>query len=86
MIDCPQAVVEHGSHGVQSAGTHPELAASIRSAAASTSRRSRLHWCHQLRFQDPPGSVSALVSFPGSGNTWVRYLIQQATGMLSYKL
>ena len=24
--------------------------------------------------------LTALVSFPGSGNTWLRYLIQQATG------
>ena len=25
-------------------------------------------------------SLVALVSFPGSGNTWLRYLLQQATG------
>ena len=25
----------------------------------------------------------ALASFPGSGNTWLRYLIQQATGFLT---
>lgn len=25
--------------------------------------------------------LTALVSFPGSGNTWLRYLIQQATGL-----
>lgn len=24
--------------------------------------------------------LTALVSFPGSGNTWLRYLLQQATG------
>lgn len=27
-------------------------------------------------------SLVALVSFPGSGNTWLRYLLQQATGKL----
>jgi hypothetical protein len=27
--------------------------------------------------------VVALASFPGSGNTWVRYLLQQATGILT---
>ncbi|XP_059487763.1 WSCD family member AAEL009094-like [Neocloeon triangulifer] len=59
---------------------HHDVAASIRSAAAASSRRSKLHWCHQLHFKVPPGPVTALVSFPGSGNTWVRYLIQQATG------
>lgn len=25
----------------------------------------------------------ALASFPGSGNTWLRYLLQQATGLLT---
>lgn len=29
------------------------------------------------------GNVVALVSFPGSGNTWLRYLLQQATGILT---
>lgn len=28
-------------------------------------------------------SIVALASFPGSGNTWLRYLIQQATGLLT---
>jgi hypothetical protein len=27
--------------------------------------------------------IAALVSFPGSGNTWLRYLLQQATGILT---
>uniref|UniRef100_A0A182J434 Sulfotransferase domain-containing protein n=1 Tax=Anopheles atroparvus TaxID=41427 RepID=A0A182J434_ANOAO len=27
--------------------------------------------------------LAALVSFPGSGNTWLRYLLQQATGILT---
>lgn len=44
------------------------------------SRRNRLQWCQALRFLDDPGPVVALASFPGSGNTWVRYLLQQATG------
>lgn len=26
------------------------------------------------------GGLTALASFPGSGNTWLRYLLQQATG------
>ena len=29
------------------------------------------------------GSTIALVSFPGSGNTWLRYLLQQATGIIT---
>lgn len=27
-----------------------------------------------------PYGLTALASFPGSGNTWLRYLLQQATG------
>lgn len=27
-----------------------------------------------------PKGLTALASFPGSGNTWLRYLLQQATG------
>ncbi|KAF4520044.1 hypothetical protein B566_EDAN008332 [Ephemera danica] len=82
-----KAAAEVGTGGLPrggQAGGRAELAASLRSAAAaaaSTSRRSRLHWCRPLRFVEPPGAVVALVSFPGSGNTWVRYLIQQATGV-----
>ncbi|KAK4314790.1 hypothetical protein Pmani_013936 [Petrolisthes manimaculis] len=46
-------------------------------------RGARLPWCQPLRWLDPPGPATALVSFPGSGNTWVRYLLQQATGYYS---
>ncbi|XP_058130604.1 WSCD family member AGAP003962 [Anopheles ziemanni] len=35
----------------------------------------------QLRRSKP--ELAALVSFPGSGNTWLRYLLQQATGILT---
>ena len=39
-------------------------------------------WCKgYLHFLDPPGPLTALASYPGSGNTWLRYLIQQATGI-----
>ena len=37
--------------------------------------------CRAVRFISPPGRVTALASFPGSGNTWVRHLIQQLTGL-----
>jgi hypothetical protein len=46
----------------------------------AASKRNRLQWCQALRFLEEPGPVVALASFPGSGNTWVRYLLQQATG------
>lgn len=43
-------------------------------------RRSRIHWCSDLKYLEPPKHAIALASFPGSGNTWLRYLLQQATG------
>ena len=33
-----------------------------------------------LELIDPPGPMTALASRPGSGNTWVRHLLQLATG------
>ena len=39
------------------------------------------HRCRAVRFVSPPGRVTALASFPGSGNTWVRHLLQQLTGL-----
>ena len=36
--------------------------------------------CGPLSYISPPGPITALASFPGSGNTWVRHLLQQATG------
>ncbi|XP_071033025.1 WSCD family member AAEL009094 [Parasteatoda tepidariorum] len=46
--------------------------------------RRRLHICLQPRFRNPPGPMIALASFPGSGNTWVRFLVQQATGEIFF--
>ena len=42
-------------------------------------------WCigSTLHTIEPPGPVTALWSVPGSGNTWVRFLIQQATGYVT---
>ncbi|XP_037939203.1 WSCD family member CG9164 [Teleopsis dalmanni] len=33
--------------------------------------------------KDELSGLTALASFPGSGNTWLRYLIQQSTGILT---
>ena len=42
----------------------------------------KIDWCKQLKYRrDPAGIITALVSFPGSGNTWVRYLLQQVSGL-----
>ncbi len=42
---------------------------------------STVQWCNApLTLLHKPGPEVALASFPGSGNTWVRYLLQQATG------
>ena len=37
----------------------------------------------RLRFLNRTKPITALVSFPGSGNTWMRYLIEQATGVFT---
>lgn len=37
--------------------------------------------CVTPKYREPPDfEPTALASSPGSGNTWLRYLIQQATG------
>ena len=57
----------------------------IYSADVKDMSRSRyagpINWCKQLGWKAVPGPVTALASFPGSGNTWLRYLLQQATGL-----
>lgn len=36
--------------------------------------------CGNVNFSKTVFPITALVSFPGSGNTWLRHLIQEATG------
>ena len=46
--------------------------------------REEIKWCrHSPQFRETPGPLVGIVSFPGSGNTWVRYLLQQMTGILT---
>ena len=37
--------------------------------------------CQKMKFANPSLLTTALASFPGSGNTWIRHLIQEATGI-----
>ena len=45
--------------------------------------KSNASGCRQrtLKLSKTPLPIPGLVSFPGSGNTWVRHLIQQMTGI-----
>ena len=36
--------------------------------------------CTDLSLSPTPLPITALASFPGSGNTWIRHLIQEVTG------
>ena len=53
--------------------------------ATSRLQASQIPWCFgkSLKILDPPGTITGLLSFPGSGNTWLRHLIQRATGFLT---
>ena len=44
-----------------------------------TSQNGSTH-CRKVQFLPKKVDLTYLVSFPGSGNTWVRHLLQQATG------
>lgn len=38
--------------------------------------------CKKPHLSQTPLPLTALASFPGSGNTWVRHILQQATGKM----
>ncbi|XP_026318227.1 WSCD family member AAEL009094-like [Hyposmocoma kahamanoa] len=42
-----------------------------------------VEWCKELRNISEPRNPVCLISGPGSGNTWLRYLLQQATGIIT---
>ena len=50
---------------------------------ASRSNTHKNFESYNLEFQAAPGPVTALASFPGSGNTWLRYLLQQVSHLPS---
>lgn len=67
---------------------------SIQSTRQTTpSQADTIHWCSsKLKFLDGSDKLQrtqqksdlvGLVSFPGSGNTWLRYLLQQSTGIFT---
>ena len=44
----------------------------------------KMNWCNGIpHFRTKPGLKVVLASFPGSGNTWMRHLLQQSTGIFA---
>ena len=41
-------------------------------------------WCKQLGLKAVTGFVTTLASYTGSGNSWLRYILQQDTCMLAH--
>ena len=39
-----------------------------------------------VRLSDVPLPVTGIVSYPGAGNTWTRYLLQKASGQFIQRL
>ncbi|RWS30365.1 WSCD family member-like protein [Leptotrombidium deliense] len=58
----------------------PGLLSAISGLSAITPNRVNLFWCTKSEYRPEVGPLIALASFPGSGNTWIRYLLQQASG------
>ena len=52
------------------------------SSEEGTSNQS-IKWCSERTFLDRYSPLVALVSFHGSGNTWLRYMIEQASGIFT---
>lgn len=47
----------------------------------SSNEQKSIQWCSELKYlNSTDGIITGLYSFPGSGNTWLRYLLQQVTG------
>ncbi len=48
---------------------------------SSSKSKDKINWCRERVFKQSNGPLVALASFHGSGNTWLRYLLEQATGI-----
>lgn len=48
-------------------------------------RLNKFKTCRPIGLSSKPLPLISLASYPGSGNTWLRHLLQQATGMSSLK-
>ena len=68
-----------GRHGSENTATSLPL------ETTNMSIKSGFEWCSPLRYIpiEQRHNKTALASFPGSGNTWLRYLLQQVTGIFT---
>ena len=65
---------------------HAQHKGGLSPSSRKSGRFPAIHWCRPLGYRaaiPQRDSVVALASFPGSGNTWLRYLLQQATGIIT---
>ena len=66
----------------QLVSTNDTVSEAIRAAKSDSQKiqRDKSKSCRDVGFSKKVLPRTALASFPGSGNTWVRHLLQQATG------
>ncbi|CAG7733247.1 unnamed protein product [Allacma fusca] len=68
----------------RSLGSRIRLHSNRDSSSLNDMMRSRtIFKCVPIHFREESGPAVALASFPGSGNTWLRYLLQLSTGILT---
>ena len=74
--------INYGTFKKHLVSTNDTVSEAIRTTKITSqkSKRDKSKSCQAVGFSKTALPRTALASFPGSGNTWVRHLLQQATG------